>query len=713
MTDLTALDYIIFFASLIVVMGIGLWAGRKEESSLDFFLAGKETRWWGVAGSIFGSNVSANHMVGMMGLGFSVGFAQSQFEITAIAGLLLLCYGFLPVYRKMNLYTLSEFLTRRFGDSSRVLYAIIMLTIMVVIQMVPGFYIGSRTINVLLNGGEGEVSQNAYVIGIIAMALVTGSYTIFGGLKAVIMTDFIQSILLLTGGLIVAFVVFTQPEVGGWGGMIAMDEAADGAGKMSLYRPMDHPSMPWTGMFTGLMFLHFYYWGANQFIVQRALAARSDSEARIGIISAGFFKLLIPFFSIGTGVAAFYLFRAKGMSVAQDAVFPTILTSLVSPIGFGLVGLIAAGVIGAILSSLDSMMNSSATIVTFDFYKRFINPKASEKQLILLGRVWIGIFILAAAAITIFLMDPNSKDSFFLYVASHQMKLVAGVFVAFFVGMLWKRATALGATLAIITGVAVSYSTGPIYSDIIKSQSGFIGAGASVIHTAAPDQKGDTPTPFGFKAGDQILFARSVPTTAQPLPANQPLYVSFPDAGDLSVMSLHRSEADAKFSVNPVVFTEASAFNASLYSAKYYGVVSKFGPQLNFFHATVISVACSVLVMVVGSLATPHNAEKAQFTWTGLGGHSPSTLWGVFGQFVVTIVLYVILALAMLKWGFPPAVSGLIALLWTWAMFVIRPILNFKADDESAGLVASLVRDDRFYAGLLGGLAVFLMFFYV
>ena len=153
---LSTTDLIIFFGSLVAIMGVGLWAGRREDSSEDYFLAGKNTRWWGVAGSIFGSNVSANHIVGMMGVGFAVGFAQSHFEITAIAGLLMLCYFFLPVYRKLNVFTLSDYLSKRYDDRSRVSYALIMVVIMVVIQMVPGFYIGSRSINLLLQGDTGR-----------------------------------------------------------------------------------------------------------------------------------------------------------------------------------------------------------------------------------------------------------------------------------------------------------------------------------------------------------------------------------------------------------------------------------------------------------------------------------------------------------------------------------------------------------------------------
>ena len=145
---LSTLDYAIFFGSLILVMIIGLWAGRKEDTAEDFYLAGKGARWGGVAGSIFGSNVSANHIVGMMGVGFSLGFVESHFEITAIAGLLLMCYCFLPVYRKLNIYTLSDYLSRRYDDKSRVAYSVIMILIITMVMMMMSFYIGSRSVNI-------------------------------------------------------------------------------------------------------------------------------------------------------------------------------------------------------------------------------------------------------------------------------------------------------------------------------------------------------------------------------------------------------------------------------------------------------------------------------------------------------------------------------------------------------------------------------------
>lgn len=707
---LSTTDLVIFFGSLVAIMALGLWAGRKEDDSADYFLAGKNARWWGVAGSIFGSNVSANHIVGMMGVGFTVGFAQSQFEITAIAGLLLLCYGLLPVYRKMNVYTLSEYLGKRYDDRSRIAFAMVMIVIMVVVQMVPGFYLGSRSVNRLLqgdtgkkavaeavvdangttgsileikvkNGGrkyasapvvmiEGAAEANAtidangtvtavtlvspgsdynasappavtfsggnannpnlspgdidpkyYQLGILIMALVTGAYVIVGGLRAVIVTDVIQSVLMLVGGLTVAFIVFGLPEVGGWSGMRAMDAAeAAGAQKMHLYEPSDHPKLPWTGMLSGLMILHFFYWGTNQFIVQRALAARTDREARTGIITAGFFKLLIPFFSIGTGIAAYYLFQKKGMTVASDDVFITLLTQYVQPIGYGVVGLVAAGLIGAILSSVDSMLNSAATIITFDVYKKYYAPDADEQKLVKVGRICIGIFIVLAGFIAVAIMDPNSTSPFFLFVAANQMKLVAGLVVAFLAGMFWKRATPAGGITAILTGLILSFWLAP-----------FEGA---------------------------------------PWPS---LY-------------------ETLFSNNETV-------------------VALFGPKLNFFHASFVAALAALVLHVVVSLNTQPDEEKARYTWTVLGGHDPSVLRRAGIKLLSTLVLYAVLALAMVDGWTPPIAAGLVAAIWTWFTFA-EAAFSAVVASHVKGEPISLFAEDRFWAGLLAACAIFMMYYY-
>ena len=216
-----ALDLVVFLASLTIVMAIGILAARRERTTEDFFLAGRSVRWWGVAGSIFGTNVSASQLVGMLGIGYSIGFAQSHFELGAIAALMLLAYGFLPVYRRLGAFTLSAWLGRRFDGRSQTLYAVISVVVTIV-QLTGALYIWSRSVGLLLDGTVLDVS---YLGGVVALSVITGTYTIFGGLKAVIYTDVMQSVLLLAAGVLLAVLTFAQPEVGGWSGMLAFDAA--------------------------------------------------------------------------------------------------------------------------------------------------------------------------------------------------------------------------------------------------------------------------------------------------------------------------------------------------------------------------------------------------------------------------------------------------------------------------------------------------------
>ena len=788
---LSTTDLIIFFGFLFAVMAIGLWVGKREDSSEDYFLAGKKTRWWGVAGSIFGSNVSANHIVGMMGVGFAIGFAQSHFEITAIAGLLMLCYFFLPVYRKLNVYTLSDYLSRRYDDKSRVSYALIMVVIMVVIQMVPGFYIGSRSLNILLQGNEiarakvtaidangsitkievtnagsgyasvpqveidqptdknatnvataeailtdggtikipsapikkgrgydadhppkitikggasfdsslnpNDVDPTWYAIGILAMALVTGAYVILGGLKAVIVTDVIQSVLLLIAGLVVAFVTFSQPEVGGWAQMVARDLGEGGSDRLHLYNASDNHALPWTGVLSGLMVLHFYYWGTNQFIVQRALSAKTDKEARTGIIAAGFFKLLIPFFSVGTGIAAHYLFKDRGIDVAQDAVFMKLLTELIAPIGFGLVGLIAAGMIGAILSSLDSMMNSAATIMTFDIYKKFVNPEADEKRLVFIGRVWIAIFIVSAALITIFTMNPNSKDSFFLHVANHQGRLIAGVVVAFALGMFWKRASAAGAVVSIVAGVALSYGIPPLYNDYVGS------AKLKDVTITTIDTAGD----HGFTNGQAVRLRSygEAPVSTPTLKHDQDYFIR---EHNVTAFSLHLTPEAAHNNQEAVRFVSLGKKDQFLYPAERAELVGALNVELNFLHTVLLAAVICLILHVVISLRMKTDDKKAELTWVGLGLFTEEKLKTFGKTLLATIALYAVLGACMAFDKLSPVLAAWIAALWTFGCFL-------KSAQETAkteGTDANIVKQDRFWAGLLAACAIFMMYYY-
>jgi SSS family solute:Na+ symporter len=671
-------------------------------------------------------------------VGFGAGFAISHLEITAIAGLLLLCYFFLPVYRKLHIYTLSEYLGKRFDDRSRVAYSVIMIVIIVLVMMLPAFYLGSRAVNVLLvdkseieqaqyasrvkHGGittaelqaetekwklrtleihdrkepidaalvkedqkikkpktlgtidqaafsnlwikvfprqtnnipalaEGapkiiavhdaleaewkplervEISRKYYIWGILIMALVTGVYTIVGGLRAVIITDVIQSALILLGMLIVAWCTFNHIDIGGWSGMMELDrvftESGDllpantrGKDLMHLYKPMNDPAYPWTGMLSGLLVLHFYYWGANQFIVQRALAARSLKDARSGIITAGFFKLLIPFVSIGTGIAAYYLFQKQmpGVQLAPDTAFPMLVREVVAPLAIpGLVGLVAAGLIGAILSSVDSMMNSAATLITFDGYKRYVNPKASERQLVRLGKIIIGVLVLGSAGLTILIFDPNTDKPFLIYVIENQGKLVSGIVAAFLLGMLWKGATPTGGFVAIITGVVVSFGLPVLYKSV-----------------AAGD---------GAMAKEMLRW---------------------------------------------------------------------LGPELNTFHTVFVAFVCALLANVIASKFSQPDEGKSKFTFTGLNIIKPADLQHFGMKLIGSLLVFTMLAVLMTANILAPASAGILAAVWTFMMF-LDSLFKVVLAAAIKGRAYSLLREDRFWAGLLASCAMFMMYYF-
>ncbi len=433
------LDVLILVASIVGVTGFGMWIGRKEEDTNDYYLAGKTVAWWAVAGSIFGTNISSHHMVGMMGAGLKEGFAQANFEFGAIFGLLMLCYFFLPFYRRMGLYTLSEYLGRRFDDRSRLVYSITNMAFLL-IQMVGTMILGALTLATLTADSQYAVS---YQTAVCLLAAVSAAYTFYGGLKADIFNDVVQSVLLLIGSGLLAVLAIWHPNVGGLSGLL--EKQPD---KFHVFFAADHPELPWTGVMSGLMVLHLYYWGTNQFIVQRTLGARSDWDARMGTIAAGFFKLLIPFLCIVPGMAAGYIL-AIDPATESDTAFAG-LTRALLPGGYGLVGLVMAGLVAGILSTIDSMMNSTATLFTFDIYKKYIRPNASEKRLIWVGRG--AMMLMVAAAIWLSLYFGQTKGGIFNRMADYNAYLVPGVIVAYVAGMIQPFVTRTAALICILAG---------------------------------------------------------------------------------------------------------------------------------------------------------------------------------------------------------------------------------------------------------------------
>lgn len=458
-------DILFFTATFLLVLGVGMYAGRKESSSSDYFLGGRSLPWWGIAGSLFGTNISANHLVGMLGIGFSVGFAQSHYEFGSIPAIVLLAFVFLPLFRRKKFYTLSQFLQGKFGSTAGRIYSGISL-ILITIQLTGALYIGARSFLPFLKDAGIEITYTELVLWI---AFTSTIYTWFGGLKSVVYTDVIQTVLILASGILLAYLSITRPEVGGIFELLAKEESrGDGLSKMNLYLPPNHPTLPWTGALSGLFLLHIFYWNTNQYVVQRTLGGKSLREARLGILIGGLLKLTVPFFSILTGVAAYQIWTALGAAtdIAPDEAFSKLVV-LVVPLGYGLIGVILAGLLGAIFSSIDSMLHSAATLFTIDFYKPFMersNRKLSDVEEMNSGRIFLLIFSASVTVLAILFVDPNSKKNFFIELSNQSSHFTPALLVVFLFGILNIKISSRMICLTILLTPAFSFLLPSLYS---------------------------------------------------------------------------------------------------------------------------------------------------------------------------------------------------------------------------------------------------------
>ena len=425
-------------------------------------MAGHSLKWYSVAGSIFGTNIHAQQIIGMMGVGYSIGFVQSHYEVWAIPAILILVYVFIPVYRKRQFFTLSQFLENRYNANTRLVYTVLMIAF-IMIQLIGGFYIGSRTLGILFEGTSWEPS---YLQGILVIAFVTILFTVFGGMESVVIADNILTVIMIIAVLLMGTLTYMQPEIGGLSGLLKLDHAD--ANKMHLYLPANHPKLPWLGIFTGLTILNFFYWTTNQYQVQRVLAAQTDRDAKLGSLAAGFLKLLIPFFSIGAGSAAFYLFRSRfgENAIKPDDTFLTLLKTVV-PVGYGFVGLILAGLMCAIFSAIYSMMNSVSTMLAYDVFRKYLKPNASDRQTVRFGQV--GVFVICAIAtmLAYTTFDPKSSDNFFLILANQTSYLKPGLVVVFFWGVLWRKTNPTAAVIVLMSSPLIGFGCDWVYNNLL------------------------------------------------------------------------------------------------------------------------------------------------------------------------------------------------------------------------------------------------------
>ncbi len=465
---LEPLDLAVFVGYCMLIIGMGLFVSREKKghvkNSSDYFLASKALPWWAVGASLIASNISAEQFIGMSGSGFALGLAISTYEWMAAATLLVVAIFFLPVYIKKGIYTMPGFLLDRYDTRVRTTMAIFWLLLYVFVNLTSVLYLGALSLNTIL-----DIPMIPSIIGLAVFAMV---YSIYGGLKAVAWTDVVQVVFLIAGGLATTYIALQMVGSGdAWEGLGLLRKEVPGHFSMILSKGemmisdgkggtrdayLDLPGI--SVLVGGMWITNLSYWGFNQYITQRALAAKSLDEAQKGMIFAGFLKLLMPLIVVIPGIAAWVIVK-NGVDVGfvesmkdpitglvkSDRAYPTLLQLLPT----GLKGLAFAALTAAIVSSLASMANSTSTIFTMDIYQKYFGKNASETKQVRVGRMTAVISFVVAAIVAPAL---GQLDQAFQFIQEYTGFISPGVFAIFFFGVFWKKTTSNAA----LTGAALS-----------------------------------------------------------------------------------------------------------------------------------------------------------------------------------------------------------------------------------------------------------------
>ena len=463
------LDYIIFGLYAIVILSVGLWVSRskgKEKTAEDYFLASKSLPWWAIGASLIAANISAEQFIGMSGSGFAIGLAIASYEWMAAITLIIVGKYFLPIFIKQGLYTIPEFIEQRFNTSLKTILAVFWIALFVFVNLTSVLYLGAKALDTILGLGDGS----KIIPFMIGLALFAAAYSIWGGLSAVAWTDVIQVILLVVGGLITTIIALQHvtPEGGAVNGLSHIYDVA--GEKFHMILKKDNPefsNLPGIAVLIGGMWIaNLYYWGFNQYIIQRALAAKSLREAQRGIAFAGYLKLIIPLIVVIPGIIAYVMyyqpegtnaiagvtdaFTKPDGAIDFDRSYPWLISTFI-PVGIK--GLVVAALSAAIVSSLASMLNSTSTIFTMDIYKPFINKNATNKQLVTIGRVTV----LVALAIAVSLANKlGSIPQMFQYIQEYTGLVSPGILAVFLMGLFWKKTNVRGAIVGVVSSIPVA-----------------------------------------------------------------------------------------------------------------------------------------------------------------------------------------------------------------------------------------------------------------
>ena len=474
---LKTVDWMIVVAYFGMILGLAWWIMRqKQRTTTDYFLAGRHLGWLIIGASIFASNIGAEHLVGLAGSGATDGVAMAHYELHAWC-LLVLAWVMVPFYMRSKVFTMPEFLEKRFSPTARTVLSLISLVAYVLTKLAVGIFAGGIVFSVLLPDVH-VFGLDSFWVGSILVIIVTGLYTVMGGLKAVAYTEAVQTFIFIIGSALVTY--FGLKALGGWGEL----RTITGSEMFNLWKPLVPPGVeatwapikeagrmawyfnenyPWIGMLFCAPIIGLWYWCTDQYIVQRVLGAPDERQGRRGAITAGFFKLLPVFLFIIPGIIAFALAKSGRLAVLQQELFGPggeliranaqkafpMLVAHILPIGVR--GIVVAGLLAALMSSLAGAFNAASTLFTMDFYSR-LKPRVTQEQLVHIGRVATGVMVLIGL---LWIPVIRGGRGLYDYLQGVQSYLAPPIFVVFFFGVFMKRLNAKGCLAALTTGFAL------------------------------------------------------------------------------------------------------------------------------------------------------------------------------------------------------------------------------------------------------------------
>lgn len=433
MNSFLTLDWAIVGFYFLILLGIVWWAVRqKQESTADYFLAGRHVGWFVIGASIFASNIGSEHIVGLAGIAAKSGVVMGHYELHSWL-VLLLGWVFVPFYMRSKVFTMPEFLEKRYSPKARWLLSVISLVGYVLTKVSVTVYAGAVVFQTLMGID--------FWTGALIVVILTGVYTVLGGLRAVIYTETLQTIVLIAGS--VTITVIGLIKIGGWSNLVSIA----GLDHFNLFLPANHPDFPWTGMIFAPPIVGLWYWCTDQYIVQRTLAARNEKQARRGTIFAAYLKLLPFFIFIIPGVIAYALSKTGQLTLQEaDQAFPTLVKTLLPT---GIRGLVAGGLLAALMSSLAAVFNSCSTLFTIDIYKK-LKPDSSEKTLVRVGRIATGAVVISGVLWIPFMKYISGE--LYHYLQSVQAYIAPPIAAVFLLGLFFKRINAQGALTAMVSG---------------------------------------------------------------------------------------------------------------------------------------------------------------------------------------------------------------------------------------------------------------------